>query len=48
MALKAAQSGQSISDLVNDAVRLALLEDAVDLAAFAQRAYEADTPLVMC
>ena len=45
LALKAAQSEQSISDLVNDAVRLALAEDALDLAAFAQRAHEPDLPL---
>lgn len=32
--LKAADNDQSISDLVNDAVKLSLAEDAVDLAAF--------------
>lgn len=37
---KAAQSDQSISDVVNDAVRLALAEDAEDLSAFRERASE--------
>ncbi len=32
--LKAAENDQSISDLVNDAVKLSLAEDAIDLAAF--------------
>ena len=45
LALKAAQCEQSISDLVNDAVRLALAEEAIDLAAFAERADEPDIPL---
>ncbi len=45
LAIKAAQSEQSISDLVNDAVRLALAEETVDLAAFAQRVHEPDIPL---
>lgn len=38
--IKAAETDQSISDLVNDAVRRALAEDAVDLAAFRERASE--------
>jgi plasmid stability protein len=38
--LKAAETDQSISDLVNIAVRTALLEDAEDLAAFRERAKE--------
>lgn len=38
--LKAAETGQSISDLVNTAVRTTLLEDAEDLAAFRKRAKE--------
>lgn len=38
--LKAAETDQSISDLVNTAVRATLLEDAEDLAAFRQRAKE--------
>ena len=38
--LKAAQSDSSISALVNEAVRLALLDDAEDIEAFAQRAAE--------
>jgi hypothetical protein len=35
--LKAAASDRSISDMVNDAVKSALAEDAEDLAAFAER-----------
>ena len=38
--LKAAASERSVSDLVNDAVKLALSEDAEDLAAFDERAAE--------
>jgi hypothetical protein len=38
--LKAAETDQSVSDLVNDAVRRALAEDADDLAAFRDRAAE--------
>ena len=38
--LKAAQGNQSISKIVNDAVRLALLEDHEDLAAFEDRVAE--------
>lgn len=38
--LKAAETDQSVSDLVNDAVRLRLYEDADDLAAFRARAKE--------
>lgn len=45
LALKAARTEQSISDLVNDAVRLALAEETVDLAAFARRIHEPDIPL---
>ena len=41
--LKAAETSQSISEIVNNAVRLALAEDAEDLAAFEERA---DEPLV--
>ena len=40
--LKAAETDRSISDLVNDAVRLSLAEDAEDLAAFEDRAAETD------
>ena len=39
--LKAAETEQSLSDLVNDAVRESLREDAEDLDAFAARANEA-------
>ena len=38
--LKAAETDQSMSDLVNDAVRRALTEDADDLSAFRERAEE--------
>jgi hypothetical protein len=38
--LKAASSDQSISDMVNDAVKLSLAEDAEDLEAFARRKRE--------
>jgi plasmid stability protein len=38
--LKAAETEQSVSDLVNEAVRGALAEDADDLAAFRERAAE--------
>jgi len=38
--LKAAETDRSISELVNDAVKIALAEDAEDLAAFEERAAE--------
>ena len=38
--LKAAVSDRSVSEMVNDAVRLALAEDAEDLEAFEERAAE--------
>ena len=38
--LKAVAVSQSVSDLVNDAVRESLAEDAEDLAAFEERAGE--------
>ena len=38
---KAAETGSSISGLVNDAVRDSLAEDAEDLAVFEERAHEA-------
>lgn len=40
--LKAAETDRSISDLVNEAVRQSLAEDADDLAAFDDRASEPD------
>lgn len=40
---KALETSRSLSEVVNDAVRLALAEDAEDLAAFAERVNE---PLV--
>lgn len=38
--LKAAHTHRSVSDIVNEAVRVALAEDQEDLAAFQQRASE--------
>ncbi|MFQ5799159.1 MAG: CopG family transcriptional regulator [Bacteroidota bacterium] len=42
--VKAAETEQSVSELVNEAVRLSLLEDAEDLAAFEERAKEPNLP----
>lgn len=38
--IKAAETDRTVSDIVNDAVRLSLAEDAEDLAAFRARAKE--------
>jgi hypothetical protein len=38
--LKAAETDRSMSDLINEAVRLSLVEDAEDLLAFDERAGE--------
>lgn len=38
--LKAAETDRSVSDLINEAVRASLREDAEDLAAFEERAKE--------
>jgi hypothetical protein len=38
--LKAAETDRSISELVNEAVKMSLAEDAEDLAAFEERAAE--------
>ena len=38
--VKAAETDRSLSDIVNEAVKLSLLEDAEDLAAFEARANE--------
>jgi hypothetical protein len=38
--VKAAETERSLSDIVNEAVKLSLLEDAEDLAAFDERASE--------
>jgi len=38
--LKAAETDNSLSELVNNAVRQSLLEDASDLAAFDERAHQ--------
>ena len=43
--VKAAETDRSISDLVNEAVRLNLAEDADDLAAYRAREKEAAIPL---
>lgn len=42
--LKAAETDRSLSDLVNEAVRHSLAEDAEDLAAFDERVAEPDLP----
>ena len=42
--LKSAETDQTISDIVNDAVRTALAEDADDLAAIEDRASEPTRP----
>ena len=46
--LKAAEMERSMSDLVNEAIRLNLAEDADDLAAFAERAGEPIWFLSVC
>ena len=38
--IKAAHTQRTVSELVNEAVRLALREDQLDLAAFDERAHE--------
>ncbi len=40
--VKAAETDKSVSNLINEAVRLSLLEDAEDLGAFEERAGEPD------
>jgi hypothetical protein len=42
--IKAAETDQPISKIINDAVRLSLAEDAEDLAAFEERANEPNMP----
>ena len=42
--VKAAETERSMSDLVNEAVQLSLVEDAEDLAAFEDRANEPSLP----
>jgi hypothetical protein len=42
--LKAAETDRSVSDLVNNAVKLSLAEDVEDLAAFEARIHEPDLP----
>jgi hypothetical protein len=38
--LKAAETDSSVSDIVNEAIRIVFAEDAEDMAAFAERAHE--------
>ena len=42
--LKAAETDKSISELVNDAVKQCLADDAEDLASFSDRVSEPDLP----
>ena len=42
--VKAAETDRSISELVNEAVKFRLAEDAEDLAAFVDRAHEPNLP----
>lgn len=42
--VKAAETDRSVSDLVNEAVKLRLTEDAEDLASFEERAHEPNLP----
>ena len=42
--LKAVETDRSLSDLVNEAVKLSLADDAEDLAAFEERACEPNLP----
>jgi hypothetical protein len=42
--LKAAETDRSLSDLVNESIKLSLAEDAEDLAAFEERASEPNLP----
>jgi len=42
--MKAAETEQSLSQLVNEAVKLSLAEDEEDLSAFKERAGEPDLP----
>ena len=42
--LKAAETDRSVSELVNEAVKLSLAEDADDLSAFEERAAEPEMP----
>jgi predicted DNA-binding protein len=42
--VKAAETDRTMSDLVNEAIQLALAEDAEDLSAFDQRAMEPNLP----
>jgi hypothetical protein len=40
--VKAVETGQSISELINQAVKLSLAEDAEDLTSFEERRHEPD------
>jgi hypothetical protein len=38
--MKAAETDSSVSDIVNEAIRIVFAEDAEDIAAFSERAHE--------
>jgi len=38
--IKAAETDSSVSDIVNEAIRIVFAEDAEDIAAFSERAHE--------
>jgi hypothetical protein len=42
--IKAAEVEKSVSELINEALKLSLAQDASDLAAFAQRKHEKSLP----
>ena len=42
--IKAAQTERTMSDLVNEAIRLSLTEDLLDLSVFKERAVEPNLP----
>jgi hypothetical protein len=46
--VKAAETDKSVSELVNQAVKLSLAEDAEDLAAFEERRINLTCPLRTC
>lgn len=46
--LKAAETDCSVSDLVNEAIRIMFGEDAEDIAAFAERAHEPNLSFEEC
>lgn len=42
--IKAAQSERTVSDLINEAVRISLSEDLLDISAFEERSMEPNLP----